>query len=68
MKKKRPVKKQWDGGHLFRELIKAMKRHPLYLAPDDDLSTTEGVLQTAIYFIDRMSDDFSSLKNKRICP
>lgn len=55
MKYKPP--KGLDGEHLFAELVRAMKRAPQYLSGDDDLSTTGGVLATAVAFIDRLLDD-----------
>ena len=56
----RKPRKGADGEHLFAELIAAMKQKPQYISGDDDMTTTRGVLQTALYYIHRMQGDLEA--------
>ena len=45
-------------------LIKSLKASG-YVSKDDDLKTNNGLIQTAIYVVDRMADDMASSRRAR---
>lgn len=50
-----------DGEHLFRDLARAIEESG-YMSKDDSVATTGDVIQSAIYVIDRMKDDFHGIQ------
>lgn len=51
-----------DGEHLFVDLVRAINESGCK-ASDDDVSTTGGAIQTAIYVIDRLKDELDQVKD-----